>query len=99
MWGKFVYQEVEAPKRLVWLHSFSDANEGITRHPFHKEWPLELYTTVTFEEEGNKTKITLTWTPYDARENERKAFVEAIPGMHQGWGGTFEQLTDYLAKN
>ena len=98
MWGKFVYQEVEAPKRLVWIHSFSDKNAGVTRHPFHIEWPLELYTTVTFEEQGNKTKITLTWTPYNAKESERGVFKKEIPGMQQGWGGTFEQLTAYLAQ-
>src|SRR5687768_3572725 len=33
MWGKFVYREVVAPERMVFVLSFSDAREGVTRHP------------------------------------------------------------------
>ena len=28
-----------------------------------------------------------------------KKFAESHTGMQQGWGGTFEQLTAYLAAN
>src|SRR5688572_11005598 len=34
MWGKFVYREITAPKRIVFLESFSDAQGGATRHPW-----------------------------------------------------------------
>jgi hypothetical protein len=30
--------------------------------------------------------------------DERKTFKESFEGMTQGWSGTFEQLSDYLAK-
>ncbi len=33
MWAKFIYREIVAPKRLVWVHSFSDEAGGVTRHP------------------------------------------------------------------
>lgn len=98
MWGKLVYREITKPSRLVWEHSFSDKDAGITRHPFHKDWPLKLLTTVVLEEVGKQTKLTLTWVPLDANEVERDAFAKEVPGMQQGWGGTFEQLTDYLAQ-
>ena len=26
MWGKFVYREIEPPRRIVWVNSFSDEN-------------------------------------------------------------------------
>lgn len=99
MWGKFVYREIEAPKKLVWEHSFSDSGGvTLTRHPFSPNWPLQLLTTVVFEEINNKTNIKLTWQPLNANELETKTFAEAIPGMSQGWGGTFEQLAVFLSK-
>ncbi len=99
MWAKFVYREVTPPSRLVWEHSFSDQEGGITRHPGHKDWPLKLLTTVTLEAIGDQTKLTLTWIPLDATEIERKTFEEGIPGMNQGWSGTFEQLTAFLTNH
>ena len=50
MWAKFVYREIAEPERLVWVHSFSDEAGGLTRHPMSPTWPLEMLTTVTFEE-------------------------------------------------
>ena len=98
MWAKFVYREVSPPARLSWVHSFSDEKGGLTRHPLSATWPLELLTTVTFEEApGGKTKLTLRWAPINATEEERKTFAAAHEGMQGGWTGTFEQLADYLA--
>ena len=98
MWAKFVYREVSPPVRLSWVHSFSDDKGGLTRHPLSVSWPLELLTTVTFEEApGGKTKLTLQWTPINATEEERKTFAAARDSMQGGWTGTFERLADYLA--
>ena len=99
MWGKFIYQEVTRPSKLVWLHAFSnEAGTELTRHPFAPEWPLQLLTTVTFAENGDATDVELQWTPYDATPNEVECFRKGLEGMHQGWGGSFEKLDDYLAK-
>ena len=98
MWAKFVYREVAPPERLSWVHSFSDETGGLTRHPMSATWPLELLTTVTFEEApGGKTKLTLRWAPVNATEEERKTFAAAHDSMQGGWTGTFERLADYLA--
>jgi uncharacterized protein YndB with AHSA1/START domain len=97
MWAKFVYREVAPPQRLSWVHSFSDEKGGLTRHPLSPTWPLELLTTVTFEEapEG-KTKLTLTWSPINATEEERKTFEAALESMRGGWTGSFDRLADYF---
>ena len=89
MWAKFVYREIVAPERLVWVHSFSDEAGGLTRHPMSPTWPLELLTTVTFERKrrSGKTKLTLRWSPLDATTEERKTFDAAHDGMRGGWGG------------
>jgi uncharacterized protein YndB with AHSA1/START domain len=97
MWAKFVYREIIPPERLVWVHSFSDEAGGLTRHPLSPTWPLELLTTVTFEDAlSGKTKVTLRWSPLNATAEETKTFDAARDGMTQGWNGSFEQLAAYL---
>ena len=96
VWGKFVYREIDAPKKLVFVVSFSDPQGGVTRHPGSENWPAYILSTVTFEEQGGKTKVTVQWTPQDASEIERETFDQGRPSMQQGWGGTFDQLTAYL---
>ena len=100
MWGNMAYREIDAPKRLVFINSFSDPKGGVTRHPWHLSWPLELLSTITFEEQGaGKTKVTVHWVPGDASsELECKTFDEGRDSMKQGWGGTLQQLTGYLGK-
>ncbi len=98
MWGKFVYREVEPPSRLVWEHSFSDSEGNLTRHPMSAAWPLKLLTTVELNEIDGGTELILTWTPLDANEAECTIFGESMASMEQGWGGTFGQLTQFLAQ-
>ena len=69
-----------------------------TRHPWSANWPLQTLSTVTFEEQGRKTKVTVQWVPHDATEVERKTFDEGRDSMKQGWGGTMDQFADYLKK-
>ncbi len=98
MWGKCVFREVTPPSCLVWVHAFSDEQGNLTHHPLQPNWPLELLTTVIFEAQGDKTKITLTWVPLNSSNIELKTFRDAIGGMKQGWGGTFDQLENFLSQ-
>lgn len=99
MWGRFVYREIVKPERLVFVNSFSDPEGGVTRHPGHASWPLEMLSTVTFEAQGGKTKVTVQWVPLDGSTDlERKTFDEGRDSMKMGWTGTFEQFDDYLKK-
>ena len=98
MWGKFVYREIVKPERLVWINSFSDKDGGTTVHPMSPDWPREMLTKVTFEEQGRKTRVTVQSVPVDASTDiERKTFDEGRDSMKQGWSGTFEQLESYLS--
>ena len=97
LWGKWVFREIEAPSRLVFVSSFSDAAGGFTRHPMAADWPLETLSTVTFTEQAGQTVLTLSAAPLNASESERQTFAGAVAGMDQGWGGTFAQLETYLA--
>src|SRR6266496_2994918 len=66
MWGKFVYREIVLPERIVHVHSFSDENGGLTRHPFSPGWPREMLSTTTFAEQGGTTTVTTQWVPLNA---------------------------------
>ncbi len=99
VWGRFVYREIVAPKRLVFVVSFSDPKGGVTRHPWSENWPLQTMSTVEFEEQGaGKTRVTVRWIPHEASDMERKTFAEGRESMQQGWTGTLDQFAGYLAK-
>src|SRR5438445_232590 len=59
MWGKFVYREIIAPERLVFVVSFSNEQAGITRHPASPTWPLEVLSTLTLAEHEGRTTFTM----------------------------------------
>jgi len=98
VWGKFTYREIKAPEKLVFIVSFSDPQGGVTRHPGNENWPLQTMSTVTFEQVGGKTKVTVQWSPHEASDAERKSFEDGKASMQQGWSGTFEQFADYLKR-
>ena len=98
MWGKFVYREIVSPARLVFVNSFSDEAGGLTRHPLAPIWPLEVLNVLTFAEHQGKTTITLTGIPINVTEAEREIFKSWHKSMQQGFGGTLDQLEQYLAK-
>lgn len=98
MWGKFIYREIAPLERLVYVQHFSDREGGITRHPLVSTWPLQMLTTVTLAEQSGKTTLTVQWTPVNPTDEERKTFDSAHEGMKHGWGGSFDQFAEYLAR-
>jgi uncharacterized protein YndB with AHSA1/START domain len=98
MWGRFVYREIVAPERIVFINSFSDEAGGLTRHPMIPTWPLELLSKFSFTEDKGRTTFTLEWAPLDAIAEECAMFESAHTHMIEGWSGTFEQLEAHLAK-
>ena len=98
IWGKFIYREIVPKSKIVFVDCFSDENAGITRHPMAPKWPAELLNTVTFSEANGKTTLTLRARPISATEEERAIFYGAFESMNQGFGGTYDQLDEYLKK-
>jgi uncharacterized protein YndB with AHSA1/START domain len=101
MYGRFVYREIVAPERLVFVSSFSDPEGGITRAPFPQlkgKWPLEVLSVMRLTELGGETTLTLRASPLSASEEERGMFTGNIDSMRQGYGGTFDKLSEYLAR-
>jgi uncharacterized protein YndB with AHSA1/START domain len=99
MWGRMVYREISPPERLVFINSFSDEAGGLTRHPLAPQWPLQMLSTFTFEEQpGGKTRFTVHWSPYEATAEEQAVFDAGHDSMTMGWSGTLEKLETYVAK-
>ena len=96
MWGKWVFREIEAPEKLVFVVHFSDAEGNITRHPGSKHWPLETLSTITFEEHQGKTTVKVKWEALNATAQETQTFKDGSESMEMGLKGTFEQLAAYL---
>jgi uncharacterized protein YndB with AHSA1/START domain len=96
MWGKFVYREIVAPERIVFLVSFSDARGGTTRHPWSASWPLEMLNTLTLSAQDHRTLVTIQCEPYHAADEERRTFEAGRECMRMGFTGTLDQLAAYL---
>lgn len=98
MWGKFVYQEIAAPEKLVFVNSFSDEEGNTVPNPMAPVWPIEIQNTITFTEQDGKTMIDMRGIPINATEEERQAFKAMHHMVQQGFAGTMGQLEEYLAK-
>jgi uncharacterized protein YndB with AHSA1/START domain len=79
-----VYVEVVRPERLVFTSSALDQNGKAL---------FEQRTTVTFDEQNGKTKLTVHSRVYKAIP----AAAPALQGMEMGWTQTLERLASHLA--
>jgi len=92
-WSTGVYREIVEPEKIVYTDSFSDAEGNLVSASYYGmsgDWPLELLVTVTFEEHGGKTRLTLRHIGIPAGENRDMAKA--------GWDESFDKLAEYLEK-
>ncbi len=80
-WPLGSFRELAAPERLVASWCWTDA-DGRPRHP-------ETVLTVTFEEYGDKTKLTLHQAVFES--------VTARDEHRGGWNSALDCLSEYLA--
>ena len=98
MWGLQLYLEIVPNERLVLIQSFSDKDGNLGSHPLAPTWPKKMHATITVADAGpGKTRLTVTWLPYESDDAGNATFDGARAGMEQGWGGTFAKLEAYLA--
>jgi uncharacterized protein YndB with AHSA1/START domain len=78
-WMRGIYREIVEPERLVFTFSWEEDGER----------GRETMITVTFGEQGDKTRMTF-----------RQAFFETVENRdshHGGWTECFERLAQFLA--
>ena len=78
-WKRGVYREIVEPERIVFTFAWEDADGN----PGH-----ELLTTVTFAEDGTKTRLTLRQAVFEttARRDDHEA----------GWTSCLGRFADYM---
>lgn len=96
--GRTVYRELQAPERLAYVVSFTDANFEPVRHPLSATWPLEVLGVASFVELDGQTLMTMRSIPIHASAEDRATFRGGHAGMVQGWKGSHDQLAAYLAR-
>ena len=97
MWGKQLFKEVVPNEKLVLIQMFSDKDGGVARHPMSPTWPAQILATTTFEDApGGKTKLTISWAPYEAGPEELATFEAGRPSMSGGFDGMMGSLDAYL---
>jgi uncharacterized protein YndB with AHSA1/START domain len=90
-WSTGVYREIVPLERLVMTDSFADEKGNVvpaSHYGMPGEWPLELLVTVTFEETGGRTKMTLRHEgiPSGTMSEQTEA----------GWNESFDKLTESI---
>lgn len=90
-WSTGIYKEIVPPERIVSTDSFADAKGNVVpaaHYGMEGNWPLELLVTVTFQEDGGKTRFTLQHEGFPDRKN--RVLAEA------GWNESLDKLARYL---
>lgn len=87
-WSTGVYKEIVPNKKQVFTDSFSDENGNVipaSSLNMPGEWPTELLITVTFEEDGEKTKLRIQHEgiPDEMRDDCIKGWNESLDKMER----------------
>lgn len=96
MWGIFHYSNIVEPDMIEFVSSFSDEEGNICKSPFPIDFPLEVFNRVTLEEVNGITTLTLKGHPTNATAAQEETYRSMFKSMEQGFGGTMDQLEDYL---
>ncbi len=96
IFGLFRYKEINAPDKIVFVSSFSDAEGNIGKIPFDITFPLEVLNTWTFTETNGKTQIRLHGVPLTTVDAEKQGFADLHASMNEGFNKTFDQLEAYI---
>jgi uncharacterized protein YndB with AHSA1/START domain len=99
MWGKFNYLEINEPEKIVFTNSFSDKDANTVRAPFSNDFPMEIMNSITLTEHEGKTTLLIKGGPLNPTDAEQNFFTNMFSSMQQGFGGTFDQLDEYLANS
>jgi len=91
-WNTGIYREIVESERIVCTDSFADERGNVvpaTHYGMSADFPLEMLTTVTFEQHEGKTKLTLIHVGIPSGADR--------DGARQGWNESFDKLAEHLA--
>ena len=88
--GAPAFTDIVPKVKLVYTDNFADAKGNVvpaSHYAMQGDWPSEMLVTVTFEEDGSKTKMTLRHVGIPP---------EMINDCEAGWSGSFDKLLGIL---
>jgi uncharacterized protein YndB with AHSA1/START domain len=90
IWSTGVYKEIVPFKRIVTTDSFADEHGNVVSSTEYgmEDLPAEMMITVTFEDLGGRTKLTLR---HEGLTREHKE------GANGGWNESLDKLAELLA--
>ncbi len=91
LWSTGVYREIAPFERIVCTNSFADEDGNVvpaSHYGITADLPLEMLATVTLEDLGAKTKLTLRHEGFPPGEMRDGAGV--------GWNESFDKLAESL---
>ncbi len=90
VWSTGTYKEIIPMKKIVTTDSFADEQGNIVpgSHYGMGGMPLEMVLTVTFEPQGNKTKMTIIHEGMPAGEHQK--------GADEGWNSMLDKLATHV---
>lgn len=89
---KVEFRQISPIDQLVFVVSICDEKGEVVKNPFFPEWPARLLTTVTFEDDGSGTKVTVFWELLEASAAEAAFFMQNLEIGREGWSQTFDRL-------
>ena len=90
-WSTGVYREIVPLQRIVATDSFADEKGNVvpaSHYGMPSDVPMEMQVTVTFEEVGGKTRMTLKHVGIPAGDQSKMA--------EMGWNTSFDKLAKAL---
>ena len=98
MYGRQTIVEVVPGEKIVLIQSFADETGAIAAHPMAPTWPAMMLATTQFAAiSPTKTRMTVTWVPYQSDATGHATFDTARDSMTGGFGASFDQLAAYLS--
>jgi uncharacterized protein YndB with AHSA1/START domain len=97
IWTKKFFKDFIPPAKLSYTQVSSNEQGGIEAHPMIKDFPVEIFTTVMFDEKEGKTTVDLSWEPMNANAEQITRFIDETFELSQEWGGLFDQLESFLS--
>jgi uncharacterized protein YndB with AHSA1/START domain len=97
-YGRFVFGNIQPYDLLEFTNSFADEHANVVPAPFDIPIPARIFYCLIFTENNGKTTITMTGQSVEATQEEEVGFRSINESMQQGFGASFQQLSDYLLK-
>jgi uncharacterized protein YndB with AHSA1/START domain len=98
VWCAWDIRRADAPARLSFVYSFTDANGRPARNPLDSAWPAALRVEVRIALQGGGATATISLSPVEPTEAEAAAFRRSFAAMSREWESALDRLDATLTR-